>query len=187
MRERGEHLVHARVDEEEARVAAGPHGGRGQAAVAVALLEEAQEGGADLPRRRAGGPAAAGAAAPAPRHRQQQPPPQPGGRSHGAPRRMAAPGRPEGAVRGGGGRSAAGQCESVAASSPQGLRRTHELWPRPGLRRGRLPRPGPAAAIAPAGGGGRAPWQCPGCRAWPGASAESGPAVTGSCWRPARR
>lgn len=96
MRERGEHLVHARVDEEEARVAAGPHGGRGQAAVAVALLEEAKEGGADLPRRRAGGTAAAGAAGPAARHGQQQPAPQPGGRGHGAPRRMAAAGARKG-------------------------------------------------------------------------------------------
>lgn len=44
--ENGLKLVHARVDEEEAGVAAGPHGGGGQAAVAVPLLEEAQEGGA---------------------------------------------------------------------------------------------------------------------------------------------
>lgn len=43
----GAHLVHARIDEEEAGVPAGPHGGGGQAAVAVLLLEEAQKGGAD--------------------------------------------------------------------------------------------------------------------------------------------
>lgn len=41
------HLVHARIDEKEAGVPAGPHGGGGQAAVAVLLLEEAQKGGAD--------------------------------------------------------------------------------------------------------------------------------------------
>lgn len=97
---RGKHLVHARVDKEEARVAAGPDGGRGQAAVAVALLKEAEEGGADLPRRRAAGSPAAGAAAPEPRHRQQQqPPPQPASCRHGGRGRKAAPRFPEGAGR----------------------------------------------------------------------------------------
>lgn len=97
-REAGEHLVHARIDEEETRVAAGPHGGRGQAAVAVALLEELKEGGANLPRRRAAGTPAAGAAAP--RHSQQQPPPQRAGRRHGGPGQRAARRLPEGAGRG---------------------------------------------------------------------------------------
>lgn len=96
---RVKHLVHARVDEEEARVAAGPHRGGGQAAVAVALLEEAEEGGADLPRRRtaAAAPPSVGAAAPAPRHGQQQLPPQPAGRPrrHGGRGRKAARWLPE--------------------------------------------------------------------------------------------
>lgn len=149
MQDREEHLVHARIDEEETRVAAGPHGGRGQAAVAVALLEEAQEGGADLPRRRAGGTVAAGAAAPAPWHLQQRPPPQPGGRSHGAARRMAAPGRPEGAVRGGGGTDTTergGTAGKRRAVVPAVLRRTRGLQSQLGL--GRAPaRPGPSRPL----------------------------------------
>jgi len=105
-----EHLIHARVDEEQARVAAGPHRGRGQAAVAVALLEEAEEGSADLPRRRAAGTPAAGAALPSPRHRQQHPPPHPPGRRHHGRGQKAARRLPGGAGR----KAAAGGADGIA-------------------------------------------------------------------------